>query len=103
MRMSTGSLTSPAAAYPTLGEAARPLGINQPTWVIPVKRLETDLCHSLFERAERGSAMKLTAFGKESLPRPGISRDRPVAGHYSPRREKGHDGAEQEGVPAYNR
>lgn len=54
-----------ASAYATLCEAARALSINQPTLVIQINRLERDLGQPLFERAERGRAMKLTPFGEE--------------------------------------
>ncbi|WP_425831666.1 TniQ family protein [Streptomyces fractus] len=53
-----------ARTYPTLGEAARDLGIHQSALVTQIKRLEADLGQPLFERAERGRAMKLTRFGK---------------------------------------
>ncbi|WP_327241326.1 LysR family transcriptional regulator [Streptomyces sp. NBC_01320] len=46
-------------------EAAQALGINQPTLVIQINRLERDLGQPLLERAERGRAMKLTTFGDE--------------------------------------
>ncbi|MFF7192517.1 TniQ family protein [Streptomyces sp. NPDC008079] len=54
-----------ASAYPTICEAARALGINQPTLAVQINRLERDLGQPLFERAQRGRAMKLTAFGKK--------------------------------------
>ncbi|MCX5377175.1 TniQ family protein [Streptomyces sp. NBC_00091] len=54
-----------AASYPTIGGAAQALGINQPTLVIQINRLERDLGKTLLERAERGRSMKLTAFGKK--------------------------------------
>ncbi|MFJ3231344.1 LysR family transcriptional regulator [Streptomyces sp. NPDC086787] len=53
-----------ARTYPTLTEAARDLGIHQSTLVIQINRLEADLGLPLFERAERGTAMKLARFGK---------------------------------------
>ncbi|WP_257013906.1 helix-turn-helix domain-containing protein [Streptomyces sp. 2321.6] len=53
-----------ARPYPTLTEAARALGIHQSTLVVQINRLEADLGQPLFERAERGTAMKLTRFGK---------------------------------------
>ncbi|WP_236574087.1 helix-turn-helix domain-containing protein [Streptomyces sp. GS7] len=53
-----------ARSYPTLTEAARDLGIHQSTLVIQINRLEADLGQPLFGRAERGTAMKLTRFGK---------------------------------------
>lgn len=72
-----------ASAYPTICEAARALGINQPTLVVQINRLERDLGQPLFERAERGKAMKLTAFGKKVAAAvsdvPGNTR------HYGPR------------------
>ncbi|WP_308369427.1 MULTISPECIES: LysR family transcriptional regulator [unclassified Streptomyces] len=54
-----------AASYRTIGEAAQALGINQPTLVIQINRLERDLGKALLERAERGRAMKLSPFGKK--------------------------------------
>ncbi|WP_406495750.1 LysR family transcriptional regulator [Streptomyces sp. NBC_00846] len=45
-------------------EAAQALGINQPTLVIQINRLEKDLGQPLLERAERGRTMRLTPFGK---------------------------------------
>ncbi|MFJ8310189.1 MULTISPECIES: LysR family transcriptional regulator [unclassified Streptomyces] len=53
-----------ARSYPTLTEAARDLGIHHSALVIQINRLEADLGQPLFERAERGRAMKLTRFGK---------------------------------------
>lgn len=53
-----------ARSYPTLTEAARDLGIRQSALVTQINRLEEDLGQPLFERAERGRAMKLTRFGK---------------------------------------
>ncbi|MFF0108958.1 LysR family transcriptional regulator [Streptomyces hirsutus] len=53
-----------AQSHPTLTEAARDLGIHHSTLAIQLNRLEADLGHPLFERAERGTAMKLTRFGK---------------------------------------
>ncbi|MFC9429584.1 LysR family transcriptional regulator [Streptomyces sp. NPDC056987] len=53
-----------ARSYPTLTEAARDLGIHQSALVTQINRLEADLGQPLFERAERGTAMKLTRFGK---------------------------------------
>ncbi|MFF2896270.1 LysR family transcriptional regulator [Streptomyces sp. NPDC057966] len=50
--------------YPTLTEAAQDLGIHQSALVAQINRLEDDLGQPLFERAERGRAMKLTRFGK---------------------------------------
>ncbi|MFE6916669.1 LysR family transcriptional regulator [Streptomyces rubiginosohelvolus] len=50
--------------YPTLTEAAQDLGIHQSALVAQINRLEVDLGKPLFERAERGRAMKLTRFGK---------------------------------------
>ncbi|MYX14977.1 LysR family transcriptional regulator [Streptomyces sp. SID8374] len=54
-----------ARSYPTLTEAARDLGIHRSALVVQINRLEADLGQSLFERAERGRAMKLTVFGEE--------------------------------------
>jgi hypothetical protein len=54
-----------ASSYPTMREAAQALDINQPTLVIQINRLERDLGKALFERAERGRAMKLTPFGEK--------------------------------------
>lgn len=92
-----------ASAYPTICEAARALGINQPTLVIQINRLEKDLGQPLLERAERGRAMKLTVFGKKVA-----AADRSIRGQASDRAlhseaGEGDDGAEQEGVPAHNR
>ncbi|MGW1006481.1 LysR family transcriptional regulator [Streptomyces sp. NPDC002520] len=53
-----------ARSYPTLTEGARDLGIRQSALVTQINRLEEDLGQPLFERAERGRAMKLTRFGK---------------------------------------
>jgi hypothetical protein len=53
-----------ASRYPTMREAAEALAINQPTVVTQINRLERDLGQALFERAERGRAMKLTSFGE---------------------------------------
>ncbi len=53
-----------ARTYPTLTEAARDLGIHQSTLVIQINRLEADFGQPLLVRAERGTAMKLTRFGK---------------------------------------
>lgn len=44
--------------------AAEALGINQPTLVTQINRLERDLGQTLLERAERGRAMELTSFGE---------------------------------------
>ncbi|MFZ3595748.1 TniQ family protein [Streptomyces sp. BH104] len=54
-----------AHTYPTLTEAARGLGIHPSALVAQINRLEADLGQPLFERAERGRAMKLTRFGKQ--------------------------------------
>ncbi|WP_405676959.1 LysR family transcriptional regulator [Streptomyces sp. NBC_01511] len=56
-----------AWSYPTLTEAARGLGIHLSALVIQINRLEADLGKPLFERAERGKAMKLTRFGKRVI------------------------------------
>ncbi|MEV8336785.1 LysR family transcriptional regulator [Streptomyces niveus] len=56
-----------AWSYPTLTEAARGLGIPLSALVIQINRLEADLGKPLFERAERGKAMKLTRFGKRVI------------------------------------
>ncbi|MFG2329836.1 LysR family transcriptional regulator [Streptomyces sp. NPDC048604] len=56
-----------ARSYPTLTDAARDLGIHQSTLVIQINRLEADLGEPLFERAERGRAMKLTPFGEKVI------------------------------------
>ncbi|WP_232837724.1 helix-turn-helix domain-containing protein [Streptomyces atratus] len=53
-----------ARSYPTLTEPARDLGIRQSALVTQINRLEEDLGQPLFERAERGRAMKLPRFGK---------------------------------------
>lgn len=53
-----------ARSYPALTEAARDLGIHQSALVIQINRLEADLGQPIFDRAERGRAMKLTRFGK---------------------------------------
>ncbi|ATW49457.1 LysR family transcriptional regulator [Streptomyces peucetius] len=53
-----------ARSHPTLAEAARDLGIRQSALVTQINRLQEDLGQPLFERAERGRAMKLTRFGK---------------------------------------
>ncbi|MHA7957308.1 LysR family transcriptional regulator [Streptomyces sp. L500] len=53
-----------ALPYSTTREAARALGISQPTLSTQITRLERDLGQPLLERAERGRAMKLTSFGK---------------------------------------
>ncbi|MFJ7591510.1 TniQ family protein [Streptomyces sp. NPDC097617] len=92
-----------ASGYPTICEAARALGINQPTLVIQINRLEKDLGQLLIERAERGRAMKLTAFGKKVA-----AAARNIQGQASGRAlqsevEEGDDGAEQEGVPPHSR
>ncbi|MGW5695442.1 helix-turn-helix domain-containing protein [Streptomyces asiaticus] len=55
-----------AHSHPTLTEAARDLGIHHSTLAIQLNRLEADLGHPLFERAERGTVMKLTRFGKRA-------------------------------------
>ncbi|MFE3429437.1 LysR family transcriptional regulator [Streptomyces sp. NPDC059171] len=54
-----------AHSYPTLTEAARDLGIHQSALVTQINRLEADLGQPLFERAERGRAMKLARLGKQ--------------------------------------
>ncbi|MFF4169835.1 TniQ family protein [Streptomyces sp. NPDC001744] len=70
------ALTSPSArqrlsrflaarSYPTFTEASRDLGIHPSALVTQINRLEADLGQPLFERAERGRAMRLTAFGEE--------------------------------------
>ncbi|MPY48452.1 TniQ family protein [Streptomyces acidicola] len=53
-----------ASRYATMREAAAVLGINQPTLVTQINRLERDLGQALFERVERGRAMELTPFGE---------------------------------------
>ncbi|WP_225080677.1 LysR family transcriptional regulator [Streptomyces sp. CoT10] len=53
-----------ARTCPTPTEAARDLGIHQSALVTQINRLERDLGQALFERAERGRAMKLTPFGE---------------------------------------
>lgn len=90
-------------AYPTMREAAGALGINQSALVIQINRLETDLGHPLFERAERGRAMKLTAFGKEVAAAARNIRGQASGRALQSETGEGHDGAEQEGVPAHNR
>ncbi|MFG2841752.1 LysR family transcriptional regulator [Kitasatospora sp. NPDC048296] len=54
-----------AVSYPTMREAAAALGINQSALVTQISRLERDLGNPLFERAERGRPMRLTAVGEE--------------------------------------
>jgi len=54
-----------AVSYPTMSEAAAALGINQSALVTQISRLERDLGHPLYERAERGRPMRLTPVGKE--------------------------------------
>jgi len=56
-----------ARSYRTLTEAARGLGIHLSALVIQINRLEADLGKPLFERAERGKAMKLTPFGESVI------------------------------------
>ncbi|MFI2350647.1 LysR family transcriptional regulator [Streptomyces sp. NPDC019443] len=92
-----------ASACPTIGEAARALGINQPTLVIQINRLERDLGQPLLERAERGRAMKLTASGKEVAAAAGNIRGQASGRVLKSEAGEGDDGAEQEGVPAHNR
>lgn len=53
-----------ASAYPTLGAAARDMGVNGPTLVTQINRLARELGGPLLERAERGRPMKLTPLGK---------------------------------------
>ncbi|MEU9197035.1 LysR family transcriptional regulator [Streptomyces hundungensis] len=53
-----------ASAYPTLGVAARDMGVNGPTRVTQINRLARELGGPLLERAERGRPMKLTPLGK---------------------------------------
>ncbi|MET9296661.1 LysR family transcriptional regulator [Streptomyces sp. NPDC003077] len=53
-----------ATAYPRMREAAQALGINPSALVTQINRLERDFGQPLFERAERGRAMKLTSFGR---------------------------------------
>ncbi|MFJ5119487.1 LysR family transcriptional regulator [Kitasatospora sp. NPDC088548] len=53
-----------AAAYPTMREAARALGIRQSVLVTQISRLERDFGQPLYERAGRGRAMRLTPFGQ---------------------------------------
>ncbi|MFD0571001.1 LysR family transcriptional regulator [Kitasatospora gansuensis] len=48
-----------------MSEAAAALGINQSALVTQISRLERDLGHPLFERAERGRPMRLTPVGEE--------------------------------------
>ncbi|WP_079075627.1 helix-turn-helix domain-containing protein [Streptomyces griseorubiginosus] len=54
-----------ASFYPTIGEAAKALSIHPSALVIQINHLERDLGKTLFERAVRGRAMKLTPFGKK--------------------------------------
>ncbi|WP_351226088.1 LysR family transcriptional regulator [Streptomyces sp. NPDC002133] len=53
-----------ASAYPTLGAAARDMGVNGPTLVTQINRLARELGGPLLERAERGRPMKFTPLGK---------------------------------------
>ncbi|MGW2302417.1 helix-turn-helix domain-containing protein [Streptomyces sp. NPDC001809] len=96
-----------AQSYPTLTEAAQELGVHQSALVTQINRLEDDLGQPLFERAERGRAMKLTRFGKrvavavQLITAEESQGNGPVVGRYSPM-EEGDDGVEQEGVPAHH-
>lgn len=53
-----------ASAYPTLGVAARDMGVHGPTLATQINRLARELGGPLLERAERGRPMKLTPLGK---------------------------------------
>ncbi|MEU6404169.1 LysR family transcriptional regulator [Streptomyces sp. NPDC046985] len=54
-----------AASYPTMREAAEALGVKQSALVTQISRLERDLGHPLYERAERGRPMRLIPVGEE--------------------------------------
>ncbi|WP_327393941.1 helix-turn-helix domain-containing protein [Streptomyces phaeochromogenes] len=70
-----------ARSHPTLIGAARGLGILQSTMVIQINCLEANLGQPLSERAERGTAMKLTRFGNALSRQPGRSRLKGAQGH----------------------
>ncbi|MEW2220890.1 LysR family transcriptional regulator [Streptomyces sp. NPDC006990] len=90
--------------YPILTEAARDLGIHHSTLVIQINRPERDLGQPLLERAERGTAMKLTPFGKRVVT---AARKIPAETDLSRgarvQQRRREDGAEQEGFPEHNR
>ncbi|MFL4905531.1 LysR family transcriptional regulator [Streptomyces sp. MMS24-I2-30] len=93
-----------AQSYPTLTEAARDLGIQQTTLVTQINRLERDLGQPLLKRAERGTAMKLTPFGKRVVTAARkIPAETDLLHGARVRHWRGEDGAEQEGFPAHNR
>ncbi|MFF2327596.1 MULTISPECIES: LysR family transcriptional regulator [unclassified Streptomyces] len=54
--------------------------MHQSTLVVRINRLEADLALPLFERAERGTAMKLTGFVKRCAAAGGV-----MAGGWRPR------------------
>jgi len=56
-----------ASVYPTLTAAATALGLNQPALHGQVTRLERELGGQLFERAQRGHPMTITALGTRVL------------------------------------
>ncbi|MEV7078585.1 LysR family transcriptional regulator [Streptomyces sp. NPDC093516] len=56
-----------ASAYPSLGAAARGLGLNTFTLVAQINRIERELGGPLLVRAERGRSMSLTPLGRKIL------------------------------------
>jgi molybdenum-dependent DNA-binding transcriptional regulator ModE len=56
-----------AAEHPTIGTAATALGLNPPTLVTQINRLERDLGGQLLTRAERGQPMVLTPLGRKVI------------------------------------
>jgi hypothetical protein len=54
-------------SHPTIGTAATALGLNPPTLVTQINRLERDLGGQLLTRAERGQPMVLTPLGRKVI------------------------------------
>lgn len=55
------------SSYPTLNEAVRSLGLNQPSLSCQIRALERDVGGQLLMRAERGRPMHLTKLGRNLL------------------------------------
>ncbi len=93
-----------AHSYPTLTEAARDLDIHETSLVIQINRLERDLGQPLLERAQRGTAMKLTRFGKRVVAAARkIPAETDLLHGARVQQRRREDDAEQEGFPAHNR
>ncbi|MEV6231814.1 TniQ family protein [Saccharopolyspora shandongensis] len=86
-----------ASRYRTITEAAKALGLNQPTLTTQINRLEHDLGGPLLERAQRARSLQLTPLGRRvvaAVARHTRSKgdgDAPgdPAGHISAREKKG--------------